>query len=364
MHIPLDRIVTALVAIAVVALLLAGPTLAQAPQNPTALVAQSTQVGAQNGPQSKVGQAPAAPVPTQSGGAKGQEIPNCEPLLQQFNEAVNTGQEEDAQRAVEALVATPMCGAYQFAAQRRLSAFRLTAVHSMMERDLPLERYERLLIAADRPQVLWQAAATMGEVRFGQRSFADAARAFDRAIEIVENEALTPIAPAKSDIESLFQRAAQARLLLAHVTANDRRAGFVEISQKRSDMLGGIYSPSVRGIALHTVIVPITFEYGKTTFTSVGEAAARELLTAMRQQQPARAILVGHTDIRGSAEFNLKLSRDRAEAVASFLRDNGVTTLFETAGKGSSEPVNLPTGLDLSQEEVYALNRRVEWQRE
>jgi outer membrane protein OmpA-like peptidoglycan-associated protein len=183
----------------------------------------------------------------------------------------------------------------------------------------------------------------MGEVRFGQRSFADAAQAFDRAIEIVANETLTPVAPAKSDIESLFERAAQARLLLAHATANDRRAGFVEISRnKRGDMPGDIYSPSVRGIVLRTVIVPITFEYGKTTFTSVGEAAARELLTAMKQQQPARAVLIGHTDIRGSAEFNMKLSRDRAEAVASFLRDNGVTTSFETVGKARANPSTCP----------------------
>ena len=62
------------------------------PSSVTALTeAQFAASNTQNGPQSKVGQAPAAPAPTKSGGAEGQEIPNCEPLVQQFNEAINTG---------------------------------------------------------------------------------------------------------------------------------------------------------------------------------------------------------------------------------------------------------------------------------
>jgi outer membrane protein OmpA-like peptidoglycan-associated protein len=356
----LDGIVTAFVAVAVAGLPLTGLT-----QNPSSThVAQSVRVGGQNGWRSDIGETPTAPLPTQSGGAAGLQIPNCEQLVEQFNEAVDTGSEESAQQLVDSIATTAMCSAYQVAAQRRLSAFRLATVNALMARDVPLERYERLLISADRPDVLWQAAATLAEVRFGQKRFADAALGFDRAIEIIKNERLTPLAPSRSDIENLFERAAQVRLLLAHSTANDRRAGFVETSRNSGDMLGGIYSPSVRSIIVHSIIVPITFEYRTTTFTSAGEAAARELLAAMKQQQPQRATLVGHTDIRGSAEFNIKLSRDRADAVAHFLKTNGVVTSFETIGRGATEPLNLPNGFGLSQDEIYALNRRVEWLRE
>jgi len=53
----------------------------------------------------------------------------------------------------------------------------------------------------------------------------------------------------------------------------------------------------------------------------------------LKEQRPSRIILIGHTDIRGSAEFNMKLSQERAEAVASFLRQNGINLPVMTAGK-------------------------------
>jgi outer membrane protein OmpA-like peptidoglycan-associated protein len=285
---------------------------------------------------------------------------SCQQLVEQFNDAINAGHDNDAQRIVDAIATTSLCGRYQVAAQRRLSAFRLSEVNSMMARGVPIDDYENLLTAADRPQVLWQAAATVGEVRFGQRKFADAALAFDRAIEIVKNELLTPISPSKFDIETLFQRGMRARLLLAN-SANS----IVETSRNTRDgMLGGIYSPLVRGIVIHQVVAPVTFEYAKTTFTKVGEIAARELLSAMREQMPAHVTLIGHTDIRGSTETNTKLSHDRADAVAAFLRENGINASFETVGKGATEPVSVPDTYGLSEEEIYALNRRVEWRRE
>ena len=47
----------------------------------------------------------------------------------------------------------------------------------MMARGRPSADYERLMTDAERPEVLWQASATMGEVRFGERRFVEAAMA-------------------------------------------------------------------------------------------------------------------------------------------------------------------------------------------
>jgi outer membrane protein OmpA-like peptidoglycan-associated protein len=110
--------------------------------------------------------------------------------------------------------------------------------------------------------------------------------------------------------------------------------------------------------------VPITFEYAKTTFTPIGEQAARELAQALKEQQAPRIRLVGHTDVRGSDETNLKLSSARAEAVAAFLKEAGVSTIVETKGVGSAEPLKLVDSSGLSQDDIYALNRRVEFIRE
>jgi len=205
----------------------------------------------------------------------------------------------------------------------------------------------------------------LGEVRFGERKFVEAAQAYDRAIEIVKNETLTPTSPEKFEIDGLMARAAQARLLAANVKDSDGQSKFVQtVRDHRDGMIGGIFSRSVRGITPQTIPIPITFDYAKTSFTPVGKQAADELAAALKEQRPTRIKLVGHTDVRGSAETNLKLSAARSEAVAAYLKEAGVDTTIETSGVGANEPLTIPDSSGLSQEDIYSLNRRVEFIRE
>ncbi|MEN3374734.1 MAG: hypothetical protein V7604_89 [Hyphomicrobiales bacterium] len=290
---------------------------------------------------------------------------DCSQLVDEFNHAVDAGREAEAQLLTDRIAMDAQCGRFQIAVQRRLAAFRLAAVQFLMARGRPSADYERLLTDAERSEVLWQASATMGEVRFGERRFVDAAMAFDRAIEIVKNETRTPAAPSKFEIEGLVDRAGQARLLAANLASANENGGFVRTARDQRDgRLGGIYSPSVRGIVPRAIPVPITFDYAKTSFTGVGKEAAQELLSAIKEQKPDRIKLVGHTDVRGSAETNMSLSNARAEAVAAFLRENGVDASVETVGKGANEPIKLNDTSGLTQEDMFALNRRVEWRRE
>lgn len=288
---------------------------------------------------------------------------DCQGMLNEFNRAVDNGREQEAQGLVDKIATSADCGKFQIPAQRRMAAVRLSAAQLLMARGRPASDFERLLTAAEAPEVLWEASATVGEVRFGERRFADAAQAFDRAIEIIKNETLTPAAPSKFDIESLITRSAQARLLAANIGPNGVGKHVRTALDQRDGTIGGFYSRSVRGITPRALPVPITFEYGKIDFTPVGQEAARELITVLKEQRPAKISLTGHTDVRGSAEFNLKLSRERADAVASYLRQNGVEIVVDTAGKGSNEPLRLLDSSGLSQDDIYALNRRVEWQR-
>jgi outer membrane protein OmpA-like peptidoglycan-associated protein len=289
---------------------------------------------------------------------------DCNPLIEQFNHAIDTAQEGEAQAMIDKIAGSPDCGQFQTRAQLRFAALRLSAAQILMARGRPVGEYERLLTAAETTEVLWQASATLGEVRFGERRFAEAAEAYDRAIAIVKNETLTPARPEKFEIEGLLTRSAQARLLAANVKMADGTTRFVQTARDQRDgTLGGIYSRSVRGITPQAVPIPITFEYAKTTFTSIGEQAVRELADALKEQRPARITLVGHTDIRGSDENNMKLSAARAEAVAAYLKEAGVGTAIETKGVGSTEPVKLVDSAGLSQDDIYALNRRVEFVR-
>jgi hypothetical protein len=289
---------------------------------------------------------------------------DCNALLDRFNRAIDSGAESEAQKLVDAISTSVDCARYQVPTQRRLSALRLNLAQLLMARGRPVSDFDQLLLAAQAPEVLWQASATLGEVRFGERRFADAAQAYDLAIEIVKNETMTPVAPSKFDVESLIERAGQARLLAANSTGSAAEKFISTAKDRRDGKLGGFYSGSVRGIVPHAVPVPVTFEYRKTAFTDVGEEAVRELLEVLREQRPSRILLVGHTDVRGTAEFNMKLSRERADAVASFLRQNGLNIPVETDGKGFNEPMHLSDTSGLTQEDIYALNRRVEWRRD
>jgi outer membrane protein OmpA-like peptidoglycan-associated protein len=290
---------------------------------------------------------------------------NCEPMIDKFNQAIDRGLESVAQDEADIISTSADCGNYQVPVQRRLAGLRLAAAQGLMARGRPLAEFERLLVAAEKTEVLWQASATLGEVRFGERRFTDAAQAYDHAIEIVKNETLTPVAPEKFEIEGLFMRAAEARLLAANAPSRDGQTRFVKTARNlRDGTIGGIYSRSVRGITPQVIPIPVTFEYAKTSFTPIGEQAAQELAAALKEQRPGRLRLVGHTDVRGTEETNLKLSVARAEAVATYLKQAGIDAQIDVAGVGASEPLQLIDSSGLSQEDIFALNRRVEFFRQ
>src|SRR3954454_20107583 len=234
---------------------------------------------------------------------------DCRAAIDEFNRAVDAGLENEAQVQIDKIAGSADCGQLQVMAQRRLAALRLSAAQILMARGRPVAEYERLLNSAETTEVLWQAAATLGEVRFGERRFVDAAQAYDRAIEIVKNETLTPTSPEKFEIEGLISRSAQARILAANAKDNSGSTQFVRSARDQRDgTLGGVYSRSVRGISPQVVPLPITYDYAKASFTPIGKQAAEELATVLKEQRPERIRLVGHTDVRGSAENNLKLS--------------------------------------------------------
>ena len=54
----------------------------------------------------------------------------------------------------------------------------------------------------------------------------------------------------------------------------------------------------------------------------------------------SKLLLVGHTDSQGTDEYNLDLSRRRADAVASYLESHNVSAArVQASGRGETEPV-------------------------
>ena len=90
-------------------------------------------------------------------------------------------------------------------------------------------------------------------------------------------------------------------------------------------------------------------------------APARQNLTALANslddmEDDAVLMVVGHTDASGSDDYNQRLSERRANAAATFLRQQGMNPAnLETLGLGESEPV-----ASNDTEAGMAENRRVE----
>jgi peptidoglycan-associated lipoprotein len=69
-----------------------------------------------------------------------------------------------------------------------------------------------------------------------------------------------------------------------------------------------------------------------------------------------KIVLAGHTDSRGTREYNLALGEKRAKAVSSFLQQAGVqSSQIEVVSYGEEQPVD-----ESESEAAYAENRRVE----
>jgi outer membrane protein OmpA-like peptidoglycan-associated protein len=105
---------------------------------------------------------------------------------------------------------------------------------------------------------------------------------------------------------------------------------------------------------------PVTFIYNEANFTQQGRTRAAAMAAYFKQQRVATATLSGHADERGSDRFNLRLSQERLDAVAQFLREAGYSGKLVLVPMGKRQPFAVANRPLLSREEVFALDRRVE----
>ncbi|GAB4261750.1 MAG: hypothetical protein Kow0079_18110 [Vicingaceae bacterium] len=112
-------------------------------------------------------------------------------------------------------------------------------------------------------------------------------------------------------------------------------------------------------IKLNTPIIlqNITFETGKSTLKSSSFNELDSLVNLLQRNPTYKIKITGHTDDVGKEEDNLKLSEDRAKAVANYLIEKGILKERITyKGLGSSKPISRE-----QTEESRSKNRRVEF---
>jgi outer membrane protein OmpA-like peptidoglycan-associated protein len=102
----------------------------------------------------------------------------------------------------------------------------------------------------------------------------------------------------------------------------------------------------------------VLFGFDKYSLEPRGEVAVLDFAKAINRDKSIRSILiVGHTDSIGTDEYNVILSKNRANAVAAVLLNNGITEKYlglVPMGKAQPLTTNKTSG-------GRALNRRVEF---
>ena len=100
----------------------------------------------------------------------------------------------------------------------------------------------------------------------------------------------------------------------------------------------------------------ITFKTDSADINSSFYAVLNSVAKVLNKYSNSTVMVSGHTDSTGSADYNLNLSKERAQSVASYLQGQGVkSTRFEVMGMGSSNPI-----ASNASAEGRAQNRRVE----
>lgn len=104
------------------------------------------------------------------------------------------------------------------------------------------------------------------------------------------------------------------------------------------------------------VLKGVTFESGSAMLNKESENSLNKLLEELRADRHQRIIIEGHTDPTGDDRKDIKLSRDRAQAVRQWLVSGGIVkTRIKITALGSSKPL-----VDKSATAEQVQNQRIE----
>ncbi|MCL5246681.1 OmpA family protein [Cellulophaga sp. 20_2_10] len=99
----------------------------------------------------------------------------------------------------------------------------------------------------------------------------------------------------------------------------------------------------------------VFFDTAKYNVNTASKASLDKLANVFNEYPDTNILVVGHTDSSGAADYNMTLSKNRANAVTSYLQTKGLaSSRFTTQWFGEEQPTN-----DNTTAEGRAKNRRV-----
>ncbi len=166
--------------------------------------------------------------------------------------------------------------------------------------------------------------AEAGEARVSEaHSRQEVARAQDERNKILMDSRTREATAAQAQADRARNEAAAAQAQLANAQQQ-----LADLQAKQTD----------RGVVV--TLGDVLFDTGQATLKPGANLAINRLATYLSANPQTRIIVEGHTDSRGSDEYNEALSERRARAVATELESRGVSAeQLQTLGRGKSFPV-------------------------
>jgi outer membrane protein OmpA-like peptidoglycan-associated protein len=111
-------------------------------------------------------------------------------------------------------------------------------------------------------------------------------------------------------------------------------------------------------VGVTSVLRNIYFDFNRASFKPESYSELSKLENMMRQNSSVRIEIAGHTDNYGSADYNMRLSLQRASAVRNFLTGKGIDPRrIQASGYGATRPL----ASNDDEESGREINRRVEF---
>lgn len=150
------------------------------------------------------------------------------------------------------------------------------------------------------------------------------------------------------------EREAEQAKAEAATARNTAEATQAELANARQEITDLQAKQTDRGLVM--TLNDVLFDTGRATLKPGADRDMDRLAQALKDNANTRVIIEGHTDSVGGEEYNQALSERRAEAVATALRERGVSPdRYEVRGLGKEFPVASNATAEGRQQ-----NRRVE----
>lgn len=300
------------------------------------------------------------------GGARAAPPPSCARALAAFDKAVTTDIKKETVSSFYAVTEEPGCTSSVIDdARARLVDFLIGYAKAQPgEAADTIKLAERTVDASGN----WRAKGKIADYYFDHRSDRDMPGALANSYlwyqKSVADFGTADPRPTDAEKQVMLKKLGAANSLANNDQEGRRSISPIPTTRDATGKLGGIYSSEFRsrGTFVGKVPIPVQFVVNEATPTPLGEKSIQELAEAANKLEEMS--LVGHADPRGSPEYNMELSRKRVIAVRDALVRLGVTAKISVAWKGATEEYDwktLSSGSPLTQEEIWQLDRRVEW---